>query len=182
MEFNQLLKERRTIREFDENYYISDDELKEILEAAIVAPSWANSQTWRFIVLRDKNIINQIADTFSTNNPAIKCTKDSNLVLVACFEKNIAGISRRSGINYNIQSEWAMFDLGLACENISLKIHDMGLGSVIIGAYDYNKAKEILEIPENIELCAFISIGKPTQKNRVMPKRKNIDEIIIKTI
>ncbi|MDN5303911.1 MAG: hypothetical protein PWP46_790 [Fusobacteriaceae bacterium] len=75
-----------------------------------------------------------------------------------------------------------MFDLGLACENISLKIHDMGLGSVIIGAYDYNKAKEILEIPENIELCAFISIGKPTQKNRVMPKRKNIDEIIIKTI
>ncbi|TDT67431.1 nitroreductase [Hypnocyclicus thermotrophus] len=182
MNFNQLLKERRTIREFDKEYYIKDEELKEILEAATLAPSWANSQTWRFIILRDKNIISQIADTFSPNNPAIKCTKDSNLVLVACFEKNIAGISRRNEINYNIQSEWAMFDLGLSCENISLKIHDMGLGSVIIGAYDYNKAREILNIPENIELCAFISVGKPIKKTRIMPKRKNINEIIIKTL
>ncbi len=71
MELQQAIVERRSIRRFTD-YYVTDDEIKQILEAARMAPSWANVQPWEFIVVRDKTLIEKITQTYSPNNPARK--------------------------------------------------------------------------------------------------------------
>lgn len=178
MELNKAINERRTIRKFTD-YYVSDEELKEMMEAVKMTPSWANTQSWRFCIIRDKAKIAELVETYSVSNPARECSKGASVLIAACYEKDAAGVSRARGVNYNNIGNWGMFDLGAACQTLSLKIHDMNLGSVIIGAYDYEKAGKILEIPENIELAAIIAVGKPAEEKKA-PKRKEFEEIVFK--
>jgi nitroreductase len=68
-----------------------------------------------------------------------------------------------------------MFDLGLATQNLCLAAHSLGLATVIVGLFDHDKAKAILEMPEGYELPVLIPIGYPAQDVKP-PKRKEIRE------
>jgi len=68
-----------------------------------------------------------------------------------------------------------MFDIGIAAQNLCLRVHDLGLGSVIVGLFDHNKAKEVLGVPEGYEVVVMIPVGYPA-KVPSAPKRKEISE------
>lgn len=169
----ELILERRSIREFSDEY-ISNDTLLDLLEAAQYAPSWANSQTPYFIVIRDKNIIKTLVETCYPNNRGAKASLSSNLVIVSSYEKGKAGYYK--GSDFNVVGTWSMFDLGSACQNIALRAHELGLGSVLIGAYDYENAKNIIKLEEKYEIGPILAIGKRTELPQT-PKRKHISEI-----
>lgn len=168
MEGKKLILERRSIREFDD-YYVTDEDLYELLEAARFAPSWANTQSPYFIALRDKEVIKNLVETCYPNNRASKCSLGASLILVACYEKGKAGFFREA--DFNKVGTWGMFDLGLACQNISLRAHEMGLGTVIVGAYDFDNAKDILGIEEPYEIGAIIPVGRRAVAPKAPPRR-----------
>ena len=75
MEVLEAIRKRRSIRRFTD-YYVTDDEIRELLEAARWAPSWANTQVWEFVVVRDKAQIEKIAACYPELNPAVKCQEE----------------------------------------------------------------------------------------------------------
>jgi len=68
-----------------------------------------------------------------------------------------------------------MFDLGIATQTICLTAHDLGLGTVVVGLFDHDKAKEAVEVPEGYELAALIPLGYAA-KGSAAPKRQEINE------
>lgn len=171
MELQDAILKRRSIRKFTD-YYVTDDEIKEVLEAARWAPSWANTQTWEFIVLRDQGLIEKVADTFSETNPARKCSLSASALIVACAKSGVAG--SKEGVDVTKFSTWFMFDLGCAVQNLSLKAHELGLGSVIVGFMDHDKCREILSVPDGYEVVVALPIGKPESTDKKATPRKEL--------
>jgi nitroreductase len=68
-----------------------------------------------------------------------------------------------------------MFDLGIACQSICLTAHALGLGTVVVGLFDHDKAKTVLKVPPGYELVAMIPLGFPA-KTPSAPNRREISE------
>jgi nitroreductase len=175
MELQEAILNRRSIRNFSD-YYVTDDELKEMIEAARWAPSWANTQSWSFIIARDKYTIEHIVETYSKTNPAKNCSIAASAIIIACAKKGLSGC--RDGRDVTRLKNWYMFDLGLAVQNICLKAHELGLGTVIVGLLDHNELKKALSVPEDHEAVVAIPIGKPTDIARKVPSRKLLEHMI----
>lgn len=169
----KLMLERRSIRKF-EDYYVSDEELKELMTVAQYAPSWANTQTPYFIAVRNAEIIEKIVEECYPKNPATKCSLSSSLLLIACYKKGESGYYK--DFDFNEVGTWGMFDTGLACQNIMLRAYEMGLGTVVVGAYNFKKAKEILNLDSQYEISAIMPVGKRINNEIAIPKRKELKD------
>ena len=70
-----------------------------------------------------------------------------------------------------------MYDAGISASNFCNAAYEAGLGSVILGIFDFKKTAEILALPENIEAMALIPVGYPVEIPQA-PKRKSVDELL----
>lgn len=175
MDVLEAIKTRRSIRKYKDTP-VDDGTLEQVLESAQWAPSWANTQCWRFIVVRDTDIRVQLTGTLSSNNPATDAILNAPLVIVACAQK------KRSGHYHGEPSTdkgdgWLMFDTGLAMQNLVLAAHALGLGTVHVGAFDAKKAEDILDVPEEYCVVEMTPLGYPDQEART-PPRKELSEIV----
>ena len=68
-----------------------------------------------------------------------------------------------------------MFDLGIAAENVCLTAQELGLGTVIVGLFDHDRAKEAVDIPDGYELVVMIPLGYPANKPSP-PNRRTVSE------
>lgn len=170
--FVEMIKNRRSIRKF-ENRPISDDVLNQILEAGQWAQSWANTQCWELIVIRDEKIKQQLQETMAKGNPATNSITNAPVLLAVCAKLQTSGYYK--GQAPTKFGDWYMFDLGIFTQNICLAAHSLGLGSVVVGLFDHDKAKDVLNIPTGYELVDLIPIGYPAQTPKT-PDRKNINE------
>jgi nitroreductase len=171
MELKEAILKRRSVRKFTD-YQVTDAEIQELLEAARWAPSWANTQVWEFIVVRDRQVTEKIAGTYAQNNPATKCTQTASAVIVGCAKTGLSGA--HDGKNLTIFSEWFLFDLALAVQNLCLRAHDLGLGTVIVSLLDHQALKKVLSVPEGYEAVTVIPVGKPAVPDKQGPPRKAI--------
>jgi len=173
MELHEAIITRRSVRKFTD-YYVTDEEITKILEAAQWAPSWANTQCWEFIIIRDKDLIQKVVDTFSETNPARRGSESSNLLIAFCGKSDLPAY--RDGVKRTKFDSWYMFDLGLAVQNMQLTAHDIGLGSVVVGSMDHKKCSELLNVTHPYELLGILTIGKPADQKKEGPKRREISE------
>lgn len=165
---------RRSIRRYKEKN-IPKDILEKVMEAARWAPSWANTQAWEFVVVKDRAIKEKIQATVSSRNPSYLALVNAPVLLVVC------GQLKKSGY-YNDQyptkfEDWFMYDLGLATENLCLAAHEAGLGTVIVGLFDHDRVGEIIKLPENHEVLVLIPLGYPDHEPKP-PKRREIKEFV----
>ncbi|HDP26027.1 MAG TPA: nitroreductase [Deltaproteobacteria bacterium] len=169
MELNEALRTRRSVRKFT-NYVVTDSEIREILEAARVAQSWSNTQVWEFIVVRDSNLIRQITETYGPKNPATRGSLNASVLIVACAKTGTSGCY--GGRDVTALSNWFMFDLGVTVQNLCLKVHDMGLGTVVVGYLDHEACSKIVGLPRDFTVVAVLPIGKPSGEGiRDMPRK-----------
>jgi nitroreductase len=179
MDVIEAIKNRRSIRKFKPDT-IDDVTLETILEAAGRAPSCANSQCWRFIVVRDSNIQEQLSRTLIPEpalgkNPATNAIRTAPLVIVACAEKGVAGCFQ--GVPTTEMGDWYMFDLALAMENLVLAATSFGLGTVHVGLFDSPQVASILEVPQKFRVVEMAPIGYPLFQPNPRP-RKELREIV----
>lgn len=174
MDGKKIILDRRSVRKFTDDY-VTDEELRELLEAARYAPSWANTQSSYFIAVRNKEIIKDLVEKCYPKNPSTKCSLESSLIIVACYEKGKAGYYKEN--DFNTVGTWGMFDIGLACQNIMLRAHEMGLGTVVVGAYDFLNAKDIINLEDKYEIAAIIPVGKRVEGEIQAPKRRDIEDM-----
>lgn len=175
MELKEALLTRRSIRRFTDEA-VSDDAIREMLEVARFAPSWANVQPWEFIVLRDRELIEKITETYSPNNPARKCSLACSALIVVCARVHLSGY--KEGAPVTRYDSWHMFDLGMAVQNLCLRAHDLGLGTVVVGFMNHDECRRILDVPAGYEVVVAIPVGKPAVAAKEGPPRKPLSEIV----
>jgi len=169
METLQCIVERRSIRHFTDAE-VSNEQLRQLLEAARLAPSWANTQCWEFVIVRDPATKEKLAQTMPEGNPARKAAVNAPVLLVACGKLGRSGFYKGEPATSK-GDNWYLYDVGLATQNISLAAHDLGLGSVILGLFDADKASEILGLPEDVKVVTMMPIGVPAKTGKTPPRK-----------
>ena len=160
-----IIKSRRSIRKYKKQD-IPYEKILEILEAGIWAPSSGNLQNWFFIIVKDPEKRKKIMSAAYGQS----FIEEAPLLIVVCSDTNkVRAIYGERGKMYAIQNTSA------AIQNILLAAWEQGYGTCWIGAFDENEVKKILEIPENIEIHAIITLGVPDE-NPKPPKRISLYE------
>ena len=171
-DFMEIIKGRRSIRKFEEKD-IPEDVMEKILEAVRYSQSWTNSQCWEVVVIKDRAVREKIQRTMSENNPSTGAIVSAPVLLAVCGKLKSSGYYK--GTAPTKFGDWFMFDLGLATQNICLTAHSLGLGTVVVGLFDHDRAKEVIKVPAGYELVTLIPLGYPAQKPLV-PKRRKISD------
>jgi nitroreductase len=174
MEVMEAIKTRRSIRKYKADP-VADQTLETVLEAARWAPSWANTQCWRFIVVRQADIKNKLADTLNDTNPAMDAIRKAPLVIVACAELGKSGYYDEVAVTD--KGDWFMFDVALAMQNLALAAHSQGLATVHVGRFDAEEAARILGVPQGYCVVEMTPLGYPDQVRDPRP-RKELPEIV----
>jgi nitroreductase len=173
----KTIQERRSVRQFDSRD-IPEESLQSILTAVQYSQSWANSQCWEVIVIRDQDIKKAIQETIPAGNPSYSSIVTTPIVLAVCGQLQKAGYYGGKAVTKF--GDWLMFDLGIVTENICLTAHNLGLGTVVVGLFDHAKAAQILSVPENHELVALIPLGYPATADAPIsaPPRREIEDFL----
>lgn len=169
MDFWQLVRERRSVRKFDSKRDVTNEQVDKILEAATWAPSAGNTQCWRFFVVRNEKIKDELA-VRAGHQPFIN---DAPVLIVVCADLDHIGRSygERGRATYALQ------DTAVAVQNILLAATDLGLASCWIGAFDEGRAAKTLSLDNNIRPVAMLPIGYATEKP-LPPKRRTLEEVV----
>jgi len=177
MELMEAIKGRRSIRRYTSKP-VDDKTLNTIMEAARQAPSWANTQCWRFVVVRDSKLRNKLADTGfviskTRPNQGTEAMRVTPIAIVVCAEMRKAGYSFREPKEpATDKGDWYMYDVALAMQNLMLAAHALGLGTVHVGAFDAVKVAEILGVPEGYAVVAMTPLGYPDESPKARPRKK----------
>ena len=174
MEIIKAIKERRSIRKYKPDP-VSDSDVAEVLEAARWAPSWANTQCWKFIIVKAPAMRRKLAETLPKGNPAFSSFTEAPLVIVACAQLGKAGFFKgKAGTD---KGDWYMFDVALAMQNLTLAAHAKGLGTVHFGFFDAKEVAQLLEVPEGTVVVEMTPLGYPAGEATPTP-RKALHEFI----
>lgn len=145
---------RTSIRDYTDQP-VEDEKIEQMLRAAMAAPTAGNKQPWRFIVIKDKNILQSISENFKN----IKMAATAPLAVVVCGD--LKATFPGEGVEYWVQ------DASAATENLLLAAHSLGLGAVWCGIYPVQDRvsllKEMLDIPDDIVPLNVIPIGYPAE-------------------
>ena len=161
MDFMDLVKKRRSIRKYKPEPVPKED-IEYILEAARQAPSWANRQCWRYIVVSDEAIRKKI----TMREWAAKAP----IVIVGCGDPTKAG---------NLDGRpYYMLDMGISMEHLVLAAAEKGLGTCWIGGqFDEKVVREALGVPESHRVVALTPLGYPDE-SPAAKDRKPLTELV----
>lgn len=170
----EVIQGRRSIRKYEERN-VPADLLDQILEAVRWSPSWTNCQCWEIVVVRNPETKARLQETIAPKNPATKAIVAAPVVLALCARTKESGYY--SGMVTTKFGDWFMYDLGLATQSLCLTAHSLGLGTVIVGLLDHDKAAAILNVPDTMELVSLIPLGFPAKIGRA-PERKPVADFV----
>ncbi len=142
MEVISAIRTRRSTRRY-QSTAVDTKTLELVLEAARWAPSWANTQCWRFIVVRDTSIRDELG-------------KSGYLKGQLATDKG----------------DWYLFDVALAMQNLTLAAHSLGLGTVHIGHFDARKIAALLEVPPGFCVVEMTPLGYPDEEPPARPRKE----------
>lgn len=143
---------RRSIRKYSDKP-VSDKTVKLLLQAAMVAPSAKNTQSWEFVVIRDKKTLGQIPSI----HPFTKHISECQVAIVVCGNTKLEAA----------RGQWIP-DASNASMNILLAAHSLGLGAVWTAFYPYEDRtagiRKLLNLPDHIMPLNIIPLGYPLEQ------------------
>ena len=173
-DFISIIKERRSIRLYQKKE-ISEELLEQVLESIRWSPSWANTQCWEVVIIKNQEIKKGLEETLPKTNPARKAVVEAPVTIGLCAKLESSGYYK--GKVSTKLGDWYMFDLGIAAQSICLTAHSLGLGTVITGMFDHDMAKELLNVGDEYQIVSLIPMGYPAKESTV-PKRREIREFV----
>jgi nitroreductase len=174
MKFDQILHNRKSTRSFHSRP-VNEKDITAIIESARLAPSACNSQTWRFVTVTRREVIQNICQEAMRPVVPNKWLEQAPLIIVGCSQLDVIA-NRIGGMITGI--EYYQIDLGIAMEHMVLKATELGLGTCWIGWFNENRLKEILGIPKRIKVSALLAVGHPKDDSSGKRKRKPIEKIV----
>lgn len=188
-----LIESRKSVRKYSDKH-ISDEDLRKVLEAGRLAPSWMNVQSWKFILVKsqqNKDLLSELSigqQQVKNADAVIVCVADMN----AWEEAKITHI-KNPALNPALQCDNGIFVRTLEqviypVSYMMLEAESLGISSCIIGAFGsevtkilpdvYAKVKETLGLNENQIISTMITLGYEEEHKLVAKQRKTFDEVV----
>lgn len=168
MEVFEAIKKRRSIRRFDRNKTVTDEQIAQILEAGRLSPSAHNLQDWYFIIVKNQKTKDALVATCFGQ----EFIAEASVVIVVCSDGRLADRhSTRHGPDF-----YTLQDTAIATTQMWLAVTDLGLGACWIGAFDEELVKDVLKLEEYLRPVVVLPIGYPAESPSPTP-RKSIKEI-----
>ncbi len=164
MNIYDLIEKRRSIRKFRDEE-VPEEKLKRILDAGRMAPSAHNAQDYKFVVVKDK-----------AKREAIKEAAASQ-EFIAEAPVIIVPVSTNTDHIMGCEVPAYAVDIAIAVDHMTLAAVEEDLGTCWVGAFDQEKVKKILNIPEKYKAVVLLPLGFPYERPSVK-SRKNMLEIV----
>ncbi|TFF90717.1 MAG: nitroreductase [Promethearchaeota archaeon] len=166
MEFYEVIKKRRSYRFYTEKKP-EKDQIKRVLDAARLAPTWANMQGVEYVVVQNLETVKKIWEAIGQK----KKFAEAPMFIV--------GIIPESGSGTNLNGEkYYGVDFGICFEHLILAATAEGLATCWIGWFDEEKIKNILEIPKKYRVMGLTPLGYPTKQKGEIHDRKALEKIV----
>ena len=193
MDLLELISNRKSVRNYSEKH-ISDEDLRTILEAGRLAPSWMNVQSWKFILVKsqeNKDLLSELSigqQQVKNADALIVCVADTN----AWAEANITNI-KNPALNPAMQCEnglliRTMEQVVYPISYMMLTANSLGISSCIIGAFGSEitgilpdvseKAKETLGLKDGQIISTIITLGYDANPTETVKQRKDFNEVV----
>lgn len=200
-EFNKVLENRVSARNFDPEFKIPKSVIQEIIEKGVTAPSSNNLQPWHFIVVTDQKVKEDLLPLAFNQNHVV----DASVVIVVVGDRegykrgdemlDMAVAAGKMPVDFrNMMSERiketygtrpadalqgvAMFDCGLATMQMMLVAKDKGFDTLPLGGFDREKVAEYFEMKENQFPVLLLVLGKAKTENPTAKLRFPIEDTI----
>ncbi len=166
MDFYEVVRKRRSYRFFKADLP-EKEKIDQILEAARLAPTWANYQGMHYIIIKNAEKVKAVWEAVGQKK------KFENAPMF------IVGVIAESGSGANINKlKYFTVDFGICFEHLILAATAEGLGTCWIGWFNEEKIKEILEIPNKYRVIGLTPLGYPIKSKEDVHDRKPIEEIV----
>ena len=194
MNVNEAIRARRSVKQFDPEHQLSEDELRHLMSNAILAPTSFNMQNWHFVVCTDKDVQTQICAA-GWNQAQLK---DASATIVLCGDmKGYTGLDRKlrnapdevkkmfegmipgfyEGKDQMSRDE-SIRSISLAAQNLMLTAKDMGYDSCPMIGYDPVKVAEIIGVDEDHPPLMIVVIGKAAKPARPRMGLLSLEEVV----
>jgi nitroreductase len=190
------ITQRRSVKHYDPDYKMSEAEVNKLLELALLSPTSFNMQNWRFVVVQDQALKEEIWLASWKQNQI----KDASLLLVLCADLNAhernperywanapeqvsaAIVPMIKGFykdNAQLQRDEAMRSTGIAAQTLMLAAKAMGYDSCPMVGFDPKKVTEIIKLPEDHIISMLLPIGKAKEPARERAGQLPLSEVVI---
>jgi nitroreductase len=180
MDTFDAVKERRSVKHYDQNHKLSDEEIEKLMSLAILSPTSFNIQNWRFVMVKDPKIRKEIR---SASWDQAQVT-DASLLLVICadlksWKKNpsqywkdatkeaqdflVPAMGEFYEGKEQLQRDEAMRSCGIVAQTLMLVAKSMGYDSNPMIGFDPQKVAEIIDLPDEHVISMLMVIGKQTK-------------------
>jgi hypothetical protein len=190
------IQARRAIKHYDPAHVMTDAEIRQLLEAAMQAPTAFNIQHWRFVTVIDPEVRKQIRAAAWDQAQVT----DSSLLIVLCADKDawkkdvprywknapqpvqdflVPAIGQYYQGRDQVQRDECMRTCGLAGMTIMLAAKAMGYDSCPMDGFDFAAVAKIIKLPEDHVISFMIAVGKGTQAAWPKPGQLAYEEVVI---
>jgi nitroreductase len=164
MEFEELIRTRYSVREYKPDP-VEDEKLNRVLDAARLAPTAANRQPFQLIVIHTQGKQDELRRIYGR-----EWFSQAPIVICAC------GVPRLGWVRED-QRRYLDVDVAIAMDHLILAAANLGLGTCWIAAFNAKAAREILQLPDEVEPLIFTPLGYPADQPG--PKeRKPIEDLV----
>jgi len=155
MDVGEAIEKRRSYRALAPTE-ISDEAVRRLAWAGSMAPSCFNNQPWRFIFIRQKEMLGKMHAALSEGN---EWARDASMLVAVLSKKELDCVIR--------DREYHLFDTGLAVGQMLLLATEMGLVAHAMAGFSPRKTREVLGIPEDMQVVTLIAMGKRSPEKTV---------------
>jgi len=148
MEVKEVIKKRRAYRSLNPAE-INEDLIRDLAESASLSCSCFNKQPWNFVFVHDNNKLIEMRDALSKGN---EWAHNASMIIAVFSKEELDCVVK--------ERKYFLFDTGMAVGMMILRATELGLVAHPIAGFDEDRAKEILNIPEEMKLITLIIVGK----------------------
>lgn len=192
----EAIETRRSVKHYDPDHRMSDEEVRRLLELAILSPTSFNIQNWRFVVVRDPALRAELRAA-AWNQAQVT---DASLLLVLCADlaahdhdperywrtappetaAMLAGMIRKFYTGQpQLQRDEALRSTGLAAQTIMLAARAMGLDSCPMVGFDPVRVAEAIRLPPDHMVSMMITVGRKLKDARPRGGQLPLDEVVV---
>jgi nitroreductase len=196
MNVTEAIIERRSIKSFDSNHRMTEQEISKLMSLAMLSPTAFNIQHWRFVLVTDPVLRQQIR-AVSWNQAQVE---EASLLIILtadlkAWEKNparywanapqaakdylVPAIGNYYQGNEQAQRDEGMRSCGMAAQTLMLAAKEMGYDTCPMDGFDFDAVAKLINLPADHTPVMFVVVGKALAPARARSGQLNMDEVVI---
>ena len=195
MDTFDAIRERRAVKKFDSSYSMSENDVKSLMELAILSPTSYNQQNWRFITVTDQSVKEKIS--IAARGQAQP--KDGSLVIILCGNTNAwreeplrywknhpeekqelvkTNLAKKYKDNPQNRRDEVFRSCGFAAQTIMLAAKQMNLDSCPMVGFEYDELSEIINLPKDHIISMMVVVGKALEPAAARGGQLSLDDVV----